>query len=580
MNSLESSIIYEIEKAIIKAYNIRPDTSILEKSLVICDDLSKGHYTLKCFNLAKVFRASPLNIANTLSENISDDNLFNAVDAVNGYLNFKIKVDAIAKEAFSTVSDKKRIERKKKVIIEYSQPNTHKELHVGHMRNLCLGNSLCRIKTYLGYNVVSATYPGDVGTHVAKCLWYIKKHYNGELPIHNKGEWLGHIYSTANMILKEQESDEVLNGKNKNELTLILKEIESRSGSYHDLWRLTREWSLDLMKSIYTWANVSFDKWYFESDVDRPSIDLCNNLYSEGKLIKSDGAIGMDLEKLNLGFCMLIKSDGTGLYAAKDIELAKIKHDNFKPDQSIYIVDNRQSYHFEQVFAVLEQIGFEDSSKCIHLKYEMVELPDGAMSSRKGNIVPISRLINDMEDTITKKYLSNSSKNWDSSEIKLAASKIANGAIKYGMLKFDPNKKIIFDLNEWLKTDGDTGPYIQYAATRARSILSNTLGFNIEYNDINDICFTYNYDIEVELLIKLISFNDIIERADLLNKPSIIANYTYELAQIFNRFYAKVNIKNISDQLEKNQRLILVGHVYNTIEEGLNLLGIDIPARM
>ncbi|HFQ4907231.1 TPA: arginine--tRNA ligase [Vibrio vulnificus] len=577
MNSLENFIIDNIKIKVKHIYHLEIDRKNLEESLYLCDNLSIGHYTFKCFNLAKELKSSPLNIANSLLDYFFNMDLFDSVNAVNGYLNFKIKVNHLAQESYSIPNSFNEINLSKKVVIEYSQPNTHKELHVGHMRNLCLGNSLCRIKSYLGYDVISATYPGDVGTHVAKCLWYIKNRYIGNLPSHNKGEWLGNIYAKANAALLDENNDPEIAKENKAELTLILKEIEAKSGSYYQLWLVTREWSLELMRSIYSWADVTFDKWYFESEVDKPSIELCNSLFEKGLLIKSDGAIGMDLRDLDLGFCMLIKSDGTGLYATKDIELAKVKHDNFNPDQSIYVVDNRQSFHFEQVFNVLERIGFEDSKKCVHLKYEMVELPDGAMSSRKGNIIPISSLINRMEETIKDKYLSKNC-DWNNDEIDKVASQIANGAIKYGMLKFDPNKKIIFNFDDWLRIDGDTGPYIQYSATRANSILNNNADFNLDTVDNFD--FTYCNDIEIELLVKLLSFDNSVRKANQLNKPSIIANYSYELAQIFNKFYANINIRHIDNIDEKIQKLILVKNFYLRIGICLNLLGIVIPSRM
>src|SRR5690606_12590649 len=284
------------------------------------------------------------------------------------------------------------LDQNPKTMIEYSQPNTHKVLHVGHMRNLCLGNALIRMGRSIAADIIAVTYPGDVGTHVAKCLWYLKKHQDTPVPDgtpEEKGAWLGQIYTKATHKLDDELGTEK-EDQNRAELTAILKQLESGSGEYYDLWRETREWSLRLMEKAYSWADVKFDRWFFESEVDAPSLKFAKELFEKGVLVKDQGAIGMDLSDDKLGFCLLIKSDGTGLYATKDVQLAKVKFEEFKVEKSVYIVDNRQAHHFKQVFKVLEKIGFKQAKDCFHLAYDVVELPDGAMSSRKGNIVPRS----------------------------------------------------------------------------------------------------------------------------------------------------------------------------------------------
>ena len=241
-------------------------------------------------------------------------------------------------------------------MIEYSQPNTHKELHVGHMRNLCLGNSIVEILKYTKHKVYSVTYPGDVGTHVAKCLWYLNHHNKTEAPPARKGAWLGEMYSKANNLLEDQKGTDK-EEFNRTELTEILKQLESKKGEYFNRWKETREWSISLMEELYSWADISFDRWYWESELDSSSLTMAKKYYEEGIFIKSEGAIGMDLSEDKLGFCMAIKSDGTGLYATKDIELAQRKFDEYDINNNLYVVDKRQSHHFKQVFKVLEKLN-------------------------------------------------------------------------------------------------------------------------------------------------------------------------------------------------------------------------------
>ena len=257
------------------------------------------------------------------------------------------------------------------------------------MRNLCFGYSLILLFKYCGNNVITATFPGDVGTHVAKCLWFLKYHNQEPIPETGKGEWLGRMYSLAKNKL-EDEKGSPKEDKNREQLTEILKQIEQKEGEFFDLWKETREWSIELMNKVYDWAGVDFDQWYWESDVDSESVKLVKKLYEEGKLVEDQGAIGLNLEDEKLGFAMFLKSDGNGLYSTKDLELARRKFADFNPQENIVVVDMRQELHFKQVFTAFEKLGLGDASKCKHLKYNFVELPDGAMSSRKGNIIPIT----------------------------------------------------------------------------------------------------------------------------------------------------------------------------------------------
>ncbi len=326
--------------------------------LVEPPNLELGDLAFGCFALAKMRRKGPPQIAQELKTLISTDQWLEKVEAVGPYLNFRLSPEAFGEDLLQSILSgeffkQKLTENNPKIMVEYSQPNTHKELHVGHMRNACLGDALVKTMRYAGYDVISSTFPGDVGTHVAKCLWYLKFHNQEQTPIKGRGEWLGKIYSRAHLKLEDEEKTPA-GEENKKQLTEILRQLESKQGEYFQQWKETREWSVELMKDVYAWAGVTFDQWYWESEVDSSSVQYVKELYSQGRLQKSEGAIGLDLSADNLGFCLLLKSDGTGLYATKDIELAKRKFQDFKIDKSIYVVDMRQALHFKQVFKVLE----------------------------------------------------------------------------------------------------------------------------------------------------------------------------------------------------------------------------------
>ncbi|XGC79359.1 arginine--tRNA ligase [Bdellovibrio bacteriovorus] len=550
------------------------------KALVEPPQSDMGDLAFGCFTLAKALKKGPPQIAAEIAQNFSADSNVEKVQAAGPYLNLTFSPAFHGEKVIASILDgsmfkKQLVEAAPKTMFEYSQPNTHKELHVGHMRNLCLGAAIVSMLKYSGRDVVSSTFPGDMGTHVAKCLWYMKKHNQEPAPETGKGEWLGRMYSKANLLLEDQNGtpQEAIN---RQELTAILQELESKSGPYYELWKETREWSIQLMKSVYAWANVEFDEWYFESEMDGPSTAWVKELYAQGKLEKSEGAIGKNLEAENLGFCMLLKTDGTGLYATKDLLLAKHKFEDVHIEKSVYIVDMRQALHFKQVFRVLEMLGFEQAKNCFHLQYNYVELPDGAMSSRKGNIVPLTELVHRMEDHVKTTYLSRYENEWSKEDINMIASQVAKGAIFYGMLRIDTNKKIVFDMNEWLKLDGESGPFVQYSYARIASLgrkFPRTEGAKINWASLT-------HSSERQLLQALASFNSNMALASENFRPAAMCTYLYELAKKFNVFYHECPIGTEKDETVRAARLALSAAVGLTLKQGLSVLGIPAPEKM
>lgn len=549
------------------------------ESLTPPPNLKLGHLAFGLFVLAKEVGKAPPLIANELIEKLPKCEFIEKAVSVGPYLNVFLNIDKVASFVLSMINSEqffefKLTENAPKSMVEFSQPNTHKEMHVGHMRNLCLGDSLINILRYCGIPTLSTTFPGDVGTHVAKCLWFYKKHNNETPPATRKGAWLGTLYTAGNNLLTEQIGsghEEV----NRAELTEILKQLEKKEGEYFELWKETRNWSIEQMREVYDWAGVEFDVWYWESDVDSDSVKLIREYQEKGLFKVDDGAVGIDLSEEKLGFCILLKSDGTGLYATKDIELARRKFQEHEIEKNIYVVDNRQSHHFKQVFKVLEKMGFEQAKDCYHLQYEMVELPDGAMSSRKGNIVPIQVLIDEMVAKIKNEYLDKYENDWSTDQINYVANQVARGAIKYGMTRIDSNKKIVFDMEEWLKLDGESGPYIQYVHARINSMLQkiDVPHGEIDYKELTHSC-------ERDLILKLMDFNHCVQVACSQYKTSHLCSYLYDLAKLFNSFYAECSVANAPTQDLKFARYNLSLSVATTLRHGLKLLGIDAPERM
>ncbi len=536
-----------------------------------------GDLAFPMFVVAKEAKINPAQAAKTLELAMGSlPSFIVSTKALGPYLNFFFNFDQIGSRLVPKILDESLFktqlsENMPKTMIEYSQPNTHKELHVGHMRNLCLGDALVRLHRYCGFDIISSTFPGDVGTHVAKCLWYLKYHYQGEIPTTKKGAWLGTLYSTAHNKL-EEERGTPREADNREKLTLILKQLEQKSGEFFDLWKQTRQWSIDLMNEVYSWAGVKFDVWYWESEVDSDSVKLVRDYQKKGLFIEDEGAVGVNLEDYKLGFCMLLKTDGNGLYATKDIELARRKFQEYHIEKSIYVVDKRQEHHFKQVFKVLELMGFETAKKCYHLQYDFVELPDGAMSSRKGNIIPLQALVENMVKTIKEQYLSRYQGEWSPEEIEATAQIVAKGAIKYGMTRIDPSKKIVFDMQDWLKLDGESGPYVQYAYARIHSMVKK-LGPPQSQQIIADT------PQEKELVAVLMNFHHVIQQATEQYRPSVLTAYLYDLSRAYNSFYAECPVGSAAEPI-RSSRLCLSAATAGLLKKGLNLLGIEAPERM
>lgn len=580
-NPLSLAVSQEVLRALpaISEQPVSLDIARIYASLSAPPKPELGEIAVPCFQIAKELKLPPPAIAEKLAAALKDSNVATFTN-MGPYVNAKLTTDLLVTHAIHEVLSGARFQGNflsspPTTMFEFSQPNTHKELHVGHMRNISLGGALAKTATYIGIPVITATFPGDVGTHVAKCLWYLKNRNSEAIPEKNRGQWLGSIYTRATLALEQEENTE--QGKaNAEALSAILKQLEAGSGEYYDLWKETRDWSIALMNEAYSWLEVKFDRWYWESELDSPSVTAVKKLYEQGKLEKSDEAIGVSLTEEKLGFCILLKSDGNGLYATKDLLLAQRKFQDYPIDKSVYLVDTRQTFHFQQIFAALKRIGFEHAGDCYHLAYNYVRLPDGPMSSRKGNIVPLEKLTSSMQETIKEQYLS---KVPDlSPEEKDEISRIiSKGAIKFGMNRVDPNTSIIFELSEWLRLDGDSGPYVQYTGARIRSILRKFEAAKItaapDYSQLTT-------QAERNLLNLINQANDIAVRVVETLKTNLMCEYLLNVAGAFNTYYAQSKIIEPETPELSAARVRLCEAVLKTLEQGLGCLGIKVPARM
>lgn len=543
-----------------------------------------GDYAMPCFRFAKPLKRKPQDVATEIQEKLmsSSNPWIDKVEVVGAFLNIFIDKSYLAKTLLPSTLDKSFFDQVKnhggkqdtKVMIEFSQPNTHKEFHVGHGRNVCLGDSLVRMFQYTGHTVTAANYIGDEGTHIAKCLWQMKN-FGEPVPENNKAEWYGKRYVEANLKLAQASEDE--KKIYEKEISQVLANIESKSSNDYDLWKESREHCLIDFKEIYSWLDVNFDIYFYESEFGEESQEVVDQYLKKGVFQKSDGAIGLNLEDYKLGFCMVRKSDGNIPYMTRDIALADKKFREYKIDKSIYVVASEQKYHFEQLFKTLELMGFESAKDCYHLSYGMVVRPDGKMSSRKGNSITFSDLRKEMLKELGS-YLEGYKDQWTEEEIAETAHRLSVGTIKYGMLQSDPSKDIVFNLADWMSFEGDTGPYLMYSYARTQSIIRK--GEEKGYQMSQDHLASLTHEAEAELIREIYEFNSTVYQACENYRPSIISHYLFSLCKSFNRFYAEVSVLNAESKEDVSSRLALVQSFANTLKTGLYLLGITPPDKM
>ncbi len=542
-------------------------------------DPKLGDYAVPCFIFAKQLKKSPQIIAQELAEKLTKKNIaedhqhFTLITSNGPYLNFFINKGIYTKTILAQIMKEKdqygaREKQKERVMIEFSQPNTHKEFHVGHLRNISIGDSLVRIYCKLGYTVIAANYIGDMGSHVAKTLWcYLRNHANDEIPA-NRGKYLGRIYAESSRLIDEDVGA-------KEEVSQILQKLEQKDPATIALWKETREWSLQQFKSIYDELGVHFDIYFFESEEEEEGKSIVKELQEKHIVTESEGALLVDLKPYKLDVFLVLKSDGTSLYATKDLALAQKKFEQFNIDKSYYVVDTRQSFYFQQLFKTLDLMGFKKDMH--HIAYDFVTTKNGPMASRQGNVI----LYEDLKEKVLAKLESETKKrhpDWSPEKIRGNASIIMYSALKFGMLKYDTNRIIVFDFDEWLSFDGETGPYIEYSYARINSIFRK-LAKEKEIVAIEEFVLHADATLlqqsnEIELVKTLAKYPQVVENAAKEFKPSTIAHYLLGLTQQFNEFYHANPILTAEEHVMK-ARLLLIYCIRFVLQSGMDLLGFE-----
>ncbi len=470
-------------------------------------------------------------------------------------------------------------------MVEYAQPNTHHSFHIGHARNAVLGESLARLVEFAGFETIRASYPGDIGLGVITCMWAYQKFYSGQEPdgVHERGQWLAGIYHEASTLVTPQDDEtpeeRELREQYDKERREMFRRWDSHDPEVRELWMKTREWSLDELHDILSILGADIDVYFFESEMDEPAKEIVEELIGLGiaederpdgtVFVKIDEKLGLEKEKYRTS--VLLRADGTTLYSAKDLALAKRKFESYDVDRSVYVVDVRQSLHFDQAFKVLELWGFEQAKKSHHLSYGFVTLPGGMMSSRMGNVVLYMDVAIEAQRRVLD-IIAEKNPTLTDDERAVVARQVGLGALNYALLSVDNTKEIVFDWDKALSFEGQAAPYIQNAHVRASSILRKSDGV------ADSASFDYELlEMESELIERISQFPEVVQKAALEYKPLHMSNYAYELARTFHTFYHSVPVLR-SDHREARVRLTAAAK--QTLANSLRLLDVEAPDRM
>ena len=561
----------------------------------------EGNLTLVVFPFLKMSKKAPEATAQEIGEYLKANcTAVSDYNVVKGFLNLSISSEAwlelLAKiDADPHYGEKQAKEDSPLVMIEYSSPNTNKPLHLGHVRNNLLGWSLAQIMQANGNKVVKTNIVNDRGIHICKSMLAWLKWGNGETPETSgkKGDHLiGDYYVAFDKHYREEIKELVAQGmdeeKAKQEAPLIkeahemLVKWEQNDPEVRGLWAKMNEWVYAGFDETYKALGVSFDKIYYESDTYLEGKDKVEEGLEKGFFYRrEDGSVWADLTKEGLDEKLLLRSDGTSVYMTQDIGTAKLRFQDFPIDKMIYVVGNEQNYHFQVLSILLDKLGFKWGKDLVHFSYGMVELPNGKMKSREGTVVDADDLIATMIAD-ARQTSDELGKNADMSEEEKQeiARIVGMGALKYFILKVDARKNMLFNPEESIDFNGNTGPFIQYTYARIRSILRKAGEADSSPLFKRGAGGESLSTKEVDLIQKISEYGDAVAQAGKDYSPSGIANYCYELTKAFNQFYHDFSILNAETEEQKQVRLVIAANVAKTIKNGMALLGIEVPERM
>lgn len=530
-------------------------------------DSKLGDLALPCFHLSKALKKDPKTIASEIREKIKlPKGLIREVKATGPYLNFFFEEAKLAESTLKRIwkerkgyGYKRRLN--KTVVVEFPAPNTNKPLHLGHLRNMSLGESVSRLLETQGYRVVRVNLNNDRGVHICKSMLAYKKWGDNKEPDKKSDHFVGDFYVMFSQKAKEHPELE-------REIQEMLIAWEAKDPETIGLWRKMNCWALDGFNETYKRFGVSFDKVYYESRTYEKGKEMILEGLKKGIFYKDEsGAILADLGEL--GKKILLRADGTSVYITQDIYLAKLKYDEYHYEKSIYVVASEQNYHFRVLFKILKMLGFKFADKCYHLSYGMVYLPSGRMKSREGSVVDADNLMDEL-DGMAEKEVRKRHK-LKETEVKNLSEKIGLAALKYFLLRCSANKDFVFKPEESISFEGDTGPYLQYSLVRAKKIQQKA-----GTKPTVSIDFTLlNKPEEIALIKRLGEFPGILEKTAGSYSPHILTEYAFKLATLFSQFYEGCQVIAAESEELKKARLLLVNSYYHVQKSCLNLLGIE-----
>lgn len=553
----------------------------------------EGDFTIVTFPLVKQLKKNPESIGVELGEALTEQTaLLESFNVVKGFLNVKVKNQFFVDQFRSVNEGFSNIEKKNStVMVEYSSPNTNKPLHLGHVRNNLLGFSVAQILKEAGYDVIKAQIINDRGIHICKSMLAWEKFGNGETPetTGEKGDkFVGNYYVKFDQEYKKEISELVAQGSTEDqakkdapviiEAQKMLLDWEKGDETVRNLWKEMNSWVYEGFSETYKRLGVDFDQIQYESNTYILGKDLIQEGLEKGVLYqKEDGSVWCDLTDEGLDQKLLLRSDGTSVYMTQDLGTAveRFKQNNIQ--KLIYTVGNEQDYHFQVLFKVLSKLGYSWADQLFHLSYGMVELPNGKMKSREGTVVDADELMQEMYETAEAKAKEiGRLEELAEEERKASYETIGMGALKYFMLKVDPKKKMLFNPEESIEFNGNTGPFIQYTYARIQSLLAKA---NYEYKEV--VAVDAN-QFEKELIVLLANYKNIVEKAAEALSPALVANYVYDLVKSYNSFYQNQNtpILKLEDDNLRQFRLNLSDLSAKTIQKSLGLLGIGTVNRM
>ena len=549
------------------------DKEEIEAAIAVPPDNKMGDYALPCFKFAKVMRKSPVAIAEELKNTFATDDAISEVEAVNGYLNFRVNRTALVKETLEKIAEQGEafgssdMGNGKTICIDYSSVNIAKPFHIGHLSTTVIGGALYRIFKFLGYNAVGINHLGDYGTQFGKLI-YAYKHWGSEEAVKEGGvKELTRLYVRYH---KESENDPSMD----DEARSYFKLIENGDEECVKLFNLFKEITLKEVEKIYDELDIKFDSYAGESFYNDKMQPVIDELAEKGLLVESEGAKIVDLEKYGMPPCIILRSDGASLYATRDLAAACYRKEHYDFDKCLYVVAYQQNLHFKQIFKVLELMGKPWAKDLVHVAYGMVSLLDDngnqvAMSTRNGTVV----LLEDVLKKCHEKCLEIiEQKNPDLEDKENVARQVGTGAVIFGALSNSKIKDIAFSYSKILNFDGETGPYVQYTAARIKSVLRK--GGAIGKYEIKNV----NED-EYQLIALLSAFPDVVKAAAERLEPFFVTRYAIDVASAFNKFYFDCKIIG-DDANETNFRLAISSATLTVLSSALTLLGIKVPERM